>query len=135
MLDQLIQIQPDIERAGFGIAAVTQGKPGEVLLFCKQRAPGVHCLADPERNAYRTYGLPRTTLAKILLNPKTYIAGIRARRRGHTVELPPPGQDGMQLPGLFAIGQKGRFTFTYYYQIPSDHPRFDRLAASLQSPQ
>ena len=132
MLDQLIQIQPNIEKIGFNIAAVTQGKPGEALLFCKQRAPGIHCLADPERGAYRAYGLPRTTLAKILLNPKTYIGGIRARLRGHSVELPPPGQDGPQLPGLFAIGLDGRFTFTYYYQIPSDHPRFDRLATSLQ---
>ena len=132
MLDQLIQIQPDIERVGFGIAAVTQGKPGEALLFCKQRAPDIQCLADPERDAYRAYGLPRTTLAKIMLNPRTYIGGIRARRRGHAVELPPPGQDGMQLPGLFAIGQDGRFTFTYYYRIPSDHPYFERLAASLQ---
>lgn len=127
MLDQLTQNKDALESAGLTIAAVTQGKPGETLEFCKRQASGIVCLSDPERQAYRAYGLGRGTAWQVMLSPEVIRGTARAREHGHTAELPPPGQDVMQMSGTFIIGTDGRIRLPYYYENIADHAPIDLL--------
>jgi peroxiredoxin len=127
MLSQIVAAKSEIEQAGLTIAAVTQGKPEETLEFCKRHAPGVVCLADPERKAYRAYGLERGGLWQVIFSPQVLLGTLRAWRHGHKTELPPRGQDMMQMSGTFIIGTDGKIRLPYYYNTIADHPLTDLL--------
>ena len=133
MLDRLIRFAPKFSEAGLALAAVTQGKPGEARLFCQSRAPGLHCLADPERNAYRAFGLGRINVFKGLISSKGRKSRAEARAHGHAQEMPPDGQDVMQTAGLFIIGANGRLVFAHRYEFAGDHPPFDEVLSSAKT--
>jgi peroxiredoxin len=127
MLEELVNGRERIERAGLGIAVVTQGTPELTASFAKEFAPGLTCLADPERRAYQAYGLERGTLFQTFLNLKVWQAIFRSRRKGYAVETPPPGQDAMLMSGSFIIGREGHIDLPYYYDHIADHPPLELL--------
>ena len=128
MLSELVHVNPELEKAGFTLAVVTQGKPAETADFCAQYAPGILCLSDPERRAYRAFGLRRGSAAQTFLSRRVWQANNRAKRvRGWKPELAPQGQDTMQMSGLFIIGNDGRVRLPYYYDNIADHPPVELL--------
>lgn len=127
MLSQIVAAKSEIARAGLTIVVVTQGNPEAARTFCEQHAPGIACLADPERKAYRAYGLERGSLWQVILSPQVLLGTLRAWRRGHKTGLPPRGQDVMQMSGLFVIGADGKIRLPYYYDTIADHPPADLL--------
>lgn len=127
MIDQLVQAAPEMERAGLRLILVTQGTTEQTSEFCRQRSLNTICLADPNRLIYQAYGLGRGNLRQTFLSPSVWIANIRARRKGFHPELPPKGQDAMQLSGIFIIGSDGRIRLPYYYDTIADHPPVDLL--------
>jgi len=127
MLSQIVASKSEIEQAGLAIVAVTQGTPAETLEFCKRQAPGVACLSDPERKAYRAYGLEGGSLWQVIFSPQALLGALRAWRHGHRTELPPRGQDVMQMSGTFIIGTDGKIRLPYYYDTIADHPLTDLL--------
>jgi len=133
MLDQLVQIKPELEEAGLQLAAVTQGTPEETLAFCKQRAPGIICLSDPERRAYHAYGLGRANFYQAFLSPQVWSGNAKAREHGHKPELPPKGQDALQMSGTFIVGTDGRIRLPYYYNTIADHPPVSLLLKGVLS--
>jgi peroxiredoxin len=133
MLDELVAGREQIEQAGLNIAVVTQGTPEATAAFAREFAPGLLCLSDPERKAYQAYGLERGNLFQIFLNPKVWSAISRARKKGRTLENPPPGQDAMQMSGTFIISQAGRVELPYYYDHIADHPPLDLLLSGVLS--
>jgi peroxiredoxin len=131
MLDELVAGRERIEQAGLGIAVVTQGSPQTTAVFAAQFAPGLLCLADPQRKAYEAYGLERGNLFQTFLNPKVWAAISRARKKGYQVETPPEGQDAMQMSGTFIISKEGRIELPYYYDHIADHPPLDLLLSGV----
>lgn len=128
MLDTLASAAPEMRTRGLGLAFVTQGSPGETKTFCEERAPGQLCLADPAREAYRAYGLERANLWQTFLSWRVWQSNKRLKQeRGWNTELPPPGQDAMQLAGTFVISKEGRIRLPYYYDNIADHPPVDLL--------
>ena len=128
MVETLTGILADIESNGLSLAIVTQGTPEGAKAFCSDHAPGVMCLADPERKAYRAYGLERANFWQAFLSPDIWLSNLRLwREKGWRTELPPKGQDAMQLAGTFIIGTDGRIRLPYYYDNISDHPPIDLL--------
>lgn len=128
MVDQLVTAQPEIKAKGLGLAIVTQGTPEQARAFCEERAPGAQCLADPERKSYRAYGLERTSLWQTFLSLDVWRSNWRLKRaRGWNVEMPPKGQDAMQMAGTFVIAPNGRIRLPYYYDHIADHPPVDLL--------
>jgi len=85
-----------------------QGTPEATAEFAGQFAPGLLCLADPERKAYQAYGLERGNLFQTFLNPKVWSAISRSRKKGYEVEPPPPGQDAMQMSAPSSSARAGR---------------------------
>ncbi len=128
MVDQLVVALPEIKAKDLALAIVTQGTAAETKVFCEQRAPGVLCLADPERKAYRAYGLERAGLRQTFLSLHVWRSNRRLKReRGWRTELPPTGQDAMMMSGTFVIGRDGRIRLPYYYDDIADHPSADLL--------
>ena len=125
MLDELVAGHEKIKKAGLSVAVITQGTPESTALFAEQHAPGLYCLADPERKAYQAYGLERGTLFQTFLNLKVLAAVKRSQKKGYKVEAPPEGQDAMQMSGSFIIGRDGRVLLPYYYDNIADHPSLE----------
>jgi len=128
MLSELVQINPELEQAGFTLAVVTQGKPAETDNFCAQYAPGILCLSDPDRRVYRAFGLKQGSLFQTILSRQVWRANNRVKKeKGWKPELAPQGQDTMQMSGLFIIGNDGRIRLPYYYDNIADHPPVELL--------
>jgi peroxiredoxin len=133
MLDELVAGRAKIKKAGLDIAIVTQGVPAETALFTHEHAPGLPAFSDPERKAYRAYGLERGTLFQTFLNLKVWKAISQSRKKGYQVEAPPEGQDAMQMSGTFIINTQGRILLPYYYDNIADHPVLDLLLEGVLS--
>ena len=133
MLDELVTGKDEIAQAGLEIAIVMQGTPEASAEFARQFAPGLLCLADPERKAYQAYGLERGNLFQTFLNLKVWSAISRSRQTGYEVEPPPPGQDAMQMSGTFIISTNGKVELPYYYEHITDHPPLDLLLSGMLS--
>jgi peroxiredoxin len=133
MLNELVDARERLEKSGLGIVVVTQGTVEVTALFAQKHAPGLLCLSDPERKAYEAYGLERGNLFQTFLNPKVWSAISRARKKGYFVEVPPPGQDAMQMSGTFIISKEGRIELPYYYDNIADHPPLDLLLNGVLS--
>ncbi len=98
MIETLAGISTEMESNGLSLVVVTQGTPEEAKVFCSDHAPGVTCLADPERKAYRAYGLERANFWQVFLSPRVWLSNLRLRReKGWRTEWPPAGQDALQL--------------------------------------
>jgi len=127
MLEELVSGRERIRKAGLGLAVVTQGAPAEAALFAAEFAPGLQVLCDPQREAYRAYGLERGSLLQTFLNPHVWKAVARSRRKGYAVEPPPEGQDALQMSGTFVINRRGRILMPFYYDDIADHPPLELL--------
>ena len=128
MVDTLSNSAREIEAGGLRLAFVTQGTPEAAKAFCEERAHGQLCLADPERVAYRAYGLERANIWQTFLSWQVWQSNKRLKKeRGWNTDLPPAGQDAMQLAGTFVISTDGRIRLPYYYDNIADHPPVDLL--------
>ncbi|MFN8413488.1 MAG: peroxiredoxin-like family protein [Anaerolineales bacterium] len=128
MVDQLVEAYPSMLQKGLKLVLVTHATPEAAKKFSEQRAPGVVCLADPERKAYHAYGLFQGTLWQTLLSPRIWSSNRRlAKTKGYTPEVPPAGQDAYQMSGTFIIGTDGRIRLPYYYEDIADHPPVDLI--------
>lgn len=125
MLSELVAARDSISKAGLSIAVVTQGTPETTALFAQEFAPGLLCLADPERKAYTAYGLERGTLRQTFLNLKVLAAVRASQKKGYKVEGAPEGQDAMLMSGTFIIGTNGKILLPYYYDDIADHPSLE----------
>jgi hypothetical protein len=133
MLDEIVSGKDRIIEAGLEIAVVMQASPEATAYFAQRFAPGLLCLADPERKAYQAYGLERGNLFQTFLNPKVWSAVARSRKKGYKVEPPPDGQDAMQMSGTFIISTNGKVVLPYYYDNIADHPPLDLLLNGVLS--
>jgi Peroxiredoxin len=127
MLEELVAGRERIEAAGLNLVVITQGTPQLTASFAREFAPGLLCLADPERKAYSAYGLERGTLRQTFLNIRVWQAIARSKKKGYAVEMPPEGQDAMQMSGSFIISREGKIELPYYYDHIADHPALDLL--------
>jgi hypothetical protein len=127
MLDQLAALQSEFASRVLAIAVITQGTPESTGVFCEEHAPGITCLADPQRAAYRAYGLKRATWLQAF-SARVMKSNSRLKReKGWSPKMPPKGQDAFQMSGLFIIGSDGRIRLPYYYDDIADHPSVDLL--------
>ena len=133
MLSQLVENRERIEAAGLALAVITQGTRETLPDYSKTFAPGLYTLADPERKAYLAYGLERGGIFQTFLNFKVWSALRQAKKKGLVSELPPSGQDAMQMSGLFIISKEGKVLLPFYYDNIADHPSIELLLSGVLS--
>lgn len=128
MVDQLIDSHQALTDRGLQLAIVSHASAEAAKEFCDLRAPSATCLADPNREAYRAYGLYRGTAWQTVISPRIWLSNRRlARTKGFKPELPHTGQDAYQMSGTFIIGTDGRIRLPYYYEDIADHPPVDLI--------
>ncbi len=128
LVDSLSSHVSDFQKKNLVLAIITQGTPVETKEFCAERAPGVLCLADPGRSAYAAYGLERANIWQSFLSLNVWRSNRRLKQeRGWNTDLPPKGQDALQMAGIFIIAPDGRIRLPYYYDDIADHPPVDLL--------
>ena len=128
MVDQLIDSHQALRDRGLRLAIVSHASAESAKAFCDERAPSATCLADPDGDAYRAYGLYRGTMWQTLISPRIWASNRRlARVKGYKPEVPHEGQDAYQMSGTFIIGTDGRIRLPYYYEDIADHPPVDLI--------
>jgi len=128
MVDHLVTKLPDFKAKNLNLVIITQGTPEAAKVFCAERAPGVMCLADPERKAYQAYGLERANVWQSFLSLNVWRSNRRLKQeKGWNTDLPPKGQDALQMAGTFVIAPDGLIRLPYYYDDIADHPSVDLL--------
>lgn len=93
---------------------------------------GFDTLTDPDRTAYRTFGLGRGSLARVW--------GWQAGRRYAEIlradglsGLRLPTEDTRQLGGDFVIDAAGNLSYGFWGDGPDDRPSVDELIAAIRN--
>jgi peroxiredoxin len=86
--------------------------------------------ADPERKAYRSYGMLSGSRWEIW-HPRVLWKYVVLILKGMKPELPQRGADLSQLGGDFVIDGKGKLRFAHRSFRPDDRPSVDVLLAAL----
>ncbi len=111
--------RPDFDAAGLGVVIILQSGVEGVRAFRERLRLSWPCLSDPDRSAYRAFGLGRGTLGQ-LLGPRVWWRGFLTFIRGHTPGL--PDGDGLQLGGTFGVGVDGIVYYARPNRDASDNP-------------
>lgn len=120
--------------AGCSVLVVCQAKPEVLSLYLSRQPRGVPVVCDPDRAAYRAFGLQRVSWLSFFR--PTVLAGYLAKIfRGHKVRKPYPGEDVLQLGGDFVLNRRRGVVFSFTSADPTARPAVaDILRAISPSP-
>ena len=115
--------------AGTSVALITFGDVQRLDTYSQNTDYAFPILIDPDRSAYRSYGLGRTSLRRVW--------GWRAARRYlelfRTEGVKPrwgATDDTRQLGGDFVVDRDGQLSYGYWGAGPDDRPPVDELIAA-----
>ena len=114
--------------AGGDIAVVTMGSPEQTAAFRHRNRLPFICLADPEREAYEAFGVPRGTTGQVV-GPAVWGGGLKALLRAGVGK---PVGDVMQLHGSFVIDTDGIVRYAHLPKHSADRPTNDELITALE---
>ncbi len=130
-VSELRDALPEFAQRKVTMGLITLNSAAETARFCQERllqnVPAV-CLADPDRNAYRAYGLARGITAGIF-TPHVFARGIQSTLHGHFSGV--PHADPFQMPGVFLVDSTGLLQYAYRAQDASDNPPVRQLLEVL----
>ena len=110
------------------IVVVTFVQPGRLAQYLQVRPWPFRVLADPERAAYRAFGLESASWLRIL-RPQVILKYLALILRGW---LPRPAhEDVHQLGGDFVLDTSGRIIYSYRSHDPTDRPSVDELIQAV----
>jgi peroxiredoxin len=118
-----------IRLRGATIVAVGQGTTAEVERFCRGFGATFICVGDPERRAYRAFGLPRGGWRESVFDP--FRAGPLYRLHLSARGLFLSASDWFQLPGLAIVDRRGRLRYLHRSRHAGDLPPGAAVLASL----
>ena len=89
-------------------------------------------LIDPGRDAYRAFGLGRTSVARAW-GVRSALAYLRLFVHGRWRDLRRPAEDTLQLGGDFVVGPDGSLVYGFWSAGPDDRPPVDELIAATHA--
>jgi hypothetical protein len=110
---------------------VTQARPGSLAAFLRMDPWPFPVVADPERAAYRAFGLGRTSWWK-LLHPASLLHYLRLMFQGWGLRRPTPEEDLLQLGGDFVLAGDGRLVYARR-GTATDRPPVAELLQAIRS--
>ncbi len=119
-----------LRAAGVVVLVVSQAKPPVLAMFLRRHPQPVPVVGDPDRAAYRAFGLERTGLSSFF-RPRVVWGYLRLILRGGRLRKPYPGEDVLQLGGDFLLNRTGRVVFAYPSRTATDRPTVEALLAAL----
>ena len=129
----LVQVAKAIDRfkeANCGVVVVSQGKPQILAHFEKKNALPFPTLGDPERVAYKAFGLERTWFFTFM---KPWILWQYVVRifTGTPVRMPYLSEDVMQLGGDFLLDQTGKVLWSFKSKDPTRRPSVEEMLKAV----
>ena len=118
---------PEFERRGVEVAAVSPASPFNTRQLCDGHRIPFRCLADPDREAYRAFGLERGSIAQVM-GPEVMLKTMRSLFRGN---FGLPAGDVFQLGGSFVIGKDAIITLAHAARDAADMVSMDTIFAHL----
>jgi peroxiredoxin len=121
---QVVQLRDDrklFDDAGAGVVLIGQGNPAEAAQFSERMNQPFECLVDPNRSAYRAYGLGSATPTKIL-TPQVGLSFLRANLNRETIQRGMHGGSFTQMPGTFVIDTEGVVRMAHRNRHIADTP-------------
>src|SRR5262245_4684629 len=88
-------------------------------------------VGDPERAAYRAFGLERTSWGR-LLRPGVVLRYLGLIFRGWLPRRPRSGEDVLQLGGDFVLNGEGRMVYAYRSAEPTQRPSIETLLQAVR---
>ncbi len=127
-MSQLRHRYEEFRAAGAEVAAVSFAQSKALLPYADNLRLPFPLLSDPERSAYKAYGLLRGSFWSIF-GPKTvweYVKLISHGRLFRGIQADP-----FQLGGDFVIDGRGVVRFAYRSEEPTDRASADRLLQAV----
>jgi peroxiredoxin len=121
----------EIKAIGAEVLAITMCKPQALRLYLKRRAWPFPVVGDPERAAYRAFGLEHTTWATVF-RPDVLARFTGKILRGWLPRPPSAGEDVLQLGDDFVLDEQQQVVYAYHSQEPTDRPKVEELLAALR---
>lgn len=112
---------------GVRVVVIGMGTPEQCARFRRRQGLGFPVLSDPERAAYRAYGLPAGTAEQLMGRPEL-TGGIRLALRGLLPSR--PTGDPRQLGGDFLIDREGVLRYARRSRRAADVPDPEALLAA-----
>jgi peroxiredoxin len=122
---QVVTLRQDERRfleAGANVVLIGHGDRRAAEEFRKARLVPFTFLLDPDRAAYRAYGLARGGLMQVF-GPSTALPFLTANIRSETRQRGLKGGDLMQMPGTFVVDAEGVVRFAHRNRHVADSPR------------
>jgi peroxiredoxin len=126
---QVVQLGDDrklFDDAGAGIVLIGQGEPSDAVAFTERLQQPFECLVDPDRSAYRAYGLMRATPSQIL-TPQIALPFLRANLHRQFQQRGLQGGSFLQMPGTFVVGTDGVLRMAHRNRHIADTPTTHQL--------
>jgi peroxiredoxin len=131
-LGEVHQRYEEFRALGAEVLVVTQARPGLLAAFLREQSLPFPAVADPERAAYRAFGLERTSWLT-LLRPLVVLRYLRLLFRGWGPRRPAGGEDVLQLGGDFVLDREGRLAYAYRSREPTDRPSVETLLQAVRA--
>ena len=122
----------DIRSAGGEVLVVSMGRPETVAAYFRMRPWPFPVVADPDRGAYRAFGLGRTSWGRFF-RPRVLLHYLKLIFKGWRVRRPNPEEDLLQLGGDFVLDRQRRLLYAHRSADPSDRPTAEELLAAIRS--
>jgi peroxiredoxin len=124
-------LKDEFDRRGVVIAVVSFAAPAKLADYQERRRWPFIMLADPDRIAYRAFGLKRLSWFR-LFSPATIRAYWNLLRQGMKRD-PWAGDDVHQAGGDFLLDREGNIRFAHRSQDPADRPPPASLLQAIDS--
>ena len=119
---------PRFLQAGGQVAVVAMAEPQQAAEFRSRYELPFSLLSDPEREAYRAFGLQRGSIWNVA-GPVVWAAGLKAFVQHGAGR---PIGDPYQLSGTFVIDRHGIIRYTHHAANSADRPPNAELIAALE---
>ncbi len=126
----MVAAREQLAEAGCSVLVVCQAKPETLARHLARRAWPVPFVADPDRAAYRAFGLERTGWLTFL-RPGVVWGYLRGMLRGYLLKMPYAGEDVLQLGGDFVLDRAGKVVFAYPSANPTDRPSVRQILDAI----
>lgn len=133
--DHLFDLQKhygELQQLGAELLVVSFSKPASVANYLERYRFPFPVVADPSRDAYKTFALKRASWKKIL-RPGVIFRYLKIALRGHWPRWPARDEDVLQLGGDFVLDRQGRLIYAHPSTEPTDRPTVQELLKAVRS--